>query len=146
MSKQRFLSSSDRPYRFNPVTRRPLCRWCGKDVLPPKSTFCSSGCVHEYKLRASSSYLRQQLFKRDKGVCSKCGLDTVKFMAELRRRPDYAEKRVELKISGARLTYWDGDHIVPVAEGGGLCDLTNMTTLCLPCHKAKRRPRTETSR
>lgn len=34
-----------------------------------------------------------------------------------------------------RNTWWDADHIVPVAEGGGECDLTNFRTLCLPCHK-----------
>jgi 5-methylcytosine-specific restriction endonuclease McrA len=31
---------------------------------------------------------------------------------------------------------WDADHIVPVAEGGGECDLANMRTLCLKCHRA----------
>jgi 5-methylcytosine-specific restriction endonuclease McrA len=30
---------------------------------------------------------------------------------------------------------WDADHIVPVVEGGGECDLANMRTLCLKCHK-----------
>src|SRR5579875_601178 len=35
-----------------------------------------------------------------------------------------------------RKTLWDADHIVPVAEGGGECDLSNMRTLCLKCHRA----------
>lgn len=30
---------------------------------------------------------------------------------------------------------WEADHIVPVIEGGGECDLTNLRTLCLPCHR-----------
>jgi len=30
---------------------------------------------------------------------------------------------------------WDADHIVPVVEGGGECDLANYRTLCHPCHK-----------
>ena len=34
-----------------------------------------------------------------------------------------------------RSTGWDADHIVPVAEGGGQCDLANIRTLCHPCHK-----------
>jgi 5-methylcytosine-specific restriction endonuclease McrA len=34
-----------------------------------------------------------------------------------------------------RSTGWDADHIVPVAEGGGECDLSNYRTLCHPCHK-----------
>jgi hypothetical protein len=34
-----------------------------------------------------------------------------------------------------RRTLWDADHIVPVAEGGGACDLSNIRTLCLICHR-----------
>ena len=34
-----------------------------------------------------------------------------------------------------RKSLWDADHIVPVAEGGGECDLSNMRTLCLKCHR-----------
>jgi 5-methylcytosine-specific restriction protein A len=34
-----------------------------------------------------------------------------------------------------RRSLWDADHILPVAEGGGECDLANIRTLCLICHK-----------
>lgn len=34
-----------------------------------------------------------------------------------------------------RTSGWDADHIVPVAEGGGECDLSNLRTACIPCHK-----------
>lgn len=37
--------------------------------------------------------------------------------------------------TSGRSTAWDADHIVPVAEGGGECDLSNYRTLCHPCHK-----------
>jgi 5-methylcytosine-specific restriction endonuclease McrA len=33
-----------------------------------------------------------------------------------------------------RKSLWDADHILPVAEGGGECDLDNIRTLCLRCH------------
>lgn len=32
---------------------------------------------------------------------------------------------------------WEADHIVPVIEGGGECDISNLRTLCLPCHRAE---------
>jgi 5-methylcytosine-specific restriction endonuclease McrA len=34
-----------------------------------------------------------------------------------------------------RRSLWDADHILPVAEGGGECDLQNIRTLCLKCHR-----------
>ncbi|MDE1177999.1 MAG: HNH endonuclease signature motif containing protein [Edaphobacter sp.] len=34
-----------------------------------------------------------------------------------------------------RRTLWEADHIVPVVEGGGECDLENIQTLCLRCHR-----------
>jgi len=30
---------------------------------------------------------------------------------------------------------WEADHILPVIEGGGECDLSNLRTLCLKCHR-----------
>jgi 5-methylcytosine-specific restriction enzyme A len=35
----------------------------------------------------------------------------------------------------SRKSLWDADHIVPVVEGGGECDLENIRTLCLRCHR-----------
>lgn len=37
--------------------------------------------------------------------------------------------------SVSRKSLWDADHILPVCEGGGECDLENIRTLCLACHK-----------
>jgi hypothetical protein len=34
-----------------------------------------------------------------------------------------------------RRSLWDADHVVPVIEGGGECDLSNIRTLCLLCHE-----------
>ena len=54
-----------------------LCRYCKTpDIRPPRRTFCSPECVHEYRLRTSSQYIRECLYKRDKGICSLCNMDT----------------------------------------------------------------------
>lgn len=142
VSTQRRLTSKDRPYRHNPVTKRPMCRWCGKDVPPPKLTFCGPACVHEYLLRADPRYLRQAVFERDRGVCSKCGLDTVKLERQLWELETPSERdalKERMGMPPHRSSFWDADHVVPVVEGGGLCDLSNMTTLCCPCHFAKKK-------
>jgi 5-methylcytosine-specific restriction endonuclease McrA len=39
----------------------------------------------------------------------------------------------------ARADFWEADHIVPVAEGGGESSLDNFQTLCTPCHAKKTR-------
>src|SRR5437764_4818243 len=49
---------------------RALCRWCSSEVQPPRRTFCSDDCVHQWRLRSSASYVREQVLKRDRGVCA----------------------------------------------------------------------------
>jgi 5-methylcytosine-specific restriction endonuclease McrA len=85
-------------------------------------------------LRPDPGYLREQVFLRDRGVCAQCGLDT-EAMRKDKRKLDYAARRQFEKDWGLRRHLWDADHIVPVAEGGGECDLANMRTLCLRCHR-----------
>src|SRR5882757_1469999 len=55
---------------------RGLCRWCTLEVPARRFTFCSDYCVHEWKLRSQPGYLREHIFKRDRGVCAHCAADT----------------------------------------------------------------------
>jgi 5-methylcytosine-specific restriction endonuclease McrA len=114
--------------------RRGPCRRCGIEVPKGRFTFCSDACVHEWKLRTDPAYLREQVFARDHGVCAMCGLDT-EAMRKDKRKLDFKARRQFEKDWGGRRYLWDADHIVPVAEGGGECDLGNMRTLCLKCHR-----------
>ena len=117
---------------------RGLCRWCSLEVPPRRYTFCSAYCVHEWKLRSQPAYLREQVLLRDKGRCSACGVDTLFELRSLRRmRGDRRAARMThwgLKAK-IRKSLWDADHTVPVVEGGGECDLNNIRTLCLRCHR-----------
>jgi len=114
--------------------KRGVCRWCGVEVPVGRFTFCGDACVHEWKLRTDPRYLRDQVFARDRGVCAICGINTVVLRGD-KRKLDFAARRRFEKDWGRRKHLWDADHIVPVAEGGGECDLSNMRTLCLKCHK-----------
>jgi 5-methylcytosine-specific restriction endonuclease McrA len=94
--------------------------------------------VHEWRLRTDPGYLREQVFRRDQGVCSVCRVNTVEAHLQLRRAR--GERRQERLAkwglrSVNRKSLWDADHILPVAEGGGECDLQNIRTLCLICHR-----------
>lgn len=117
-----------------------MCRQCLNPVPKGLRTFCGNACVHEWRLRTDPGYLRAMVYKRDKGVCAVCGRDTEKLKRELNalRSGSWIEwqaRKRELGIPSHRQTLWDADHIVPVIEGGGECDLSNMRTLCLWCHK-----------
>jgi 5-methylcytosine-specific restriction enzyme A len=117
---------------------RGLCRWCSLEVPLRRYTFCSDYCVHEWKLRSQPGYLREQIFKRDGGICAHCGIDTIREQLRLNRAR--GENRLALMRHWGlkkrlRKTLWDADHILPVKEGGGQCDLENIRTLCLRCHR-----------
>ena len=117
---------------------RGLCRWCSLEVLPGRFTFCSAYCVHEWKLRSQPGYLREQVLLRDRGVCAHCRIDTAFELRRLKR--SRGTRRAELTAhwglkTRVRQSLWDADHILPVAEGGGECDLDNVRTLCLRCHR-----------
>lgn len=118
----------------------PLCRWCDLEILARRRrTFCSDYCVHQWRLRTDPGYLRDQVFARDHGCCALCHIDTVAAYSALKRARGAARaaglRLYGLKTIATRRSLWDADHIVPVAEGGGQCDLDNLRTLCLLCHR-----------
>jgi 5-methylcytosine-specific restriction protein A len=117
-----------------------LCRWCELEILAKRRrTFCSDYCVHQWRLRTDPGYLRDQVFLRDKGVCALCDANTVTIYSALKRARGNARAAglslYGMKTITSRRSLWDADHIRPVAEGGGQCDLDNLRTLCLPCHR-----------
>ncbi len=115
---------------------RCLCRWCGLEVPRGRFTFCSEWCVEEWKLRTDPGHLRDRVFQRDRGICAGCGLDCVAQYCHLKRLRGAARLKAWADWGPqSRKSLWDADHIVPVAEGGGECDLSNMRTLCLKCHR-----------
>jgi 5-methylcytosine-specific restriction endonuclease McrA len=123
------------------VAEKAPCRWCKTPVAGRRRTFCSDACVHEWRLRSSSSYLRDCVFDRDRGICAICKGDMHKLRRRVMRMP-FAERMRELKalqqngvVHKGRKTWWEADHIVPVVEGGD-SNLENIRTLCIPCHRA----------
>lgn len=123
---------------------RPLCRWCKTEVKPPRRTFCSEECVHEWSMRTSPQYVRRKVYERDHAVCAICKLDVDKMEEQLRelRYDDFAgwrAKIIELEANGWKVGrpsgWWEADHIKAVVEGGGMHGLENYRTLCVPCHK-----------
>ena len=117
---------------------RALCRWCHLEVPARRFTFCSDWCVHEWRLRTDPGYLREQVLARDKGICAICRVDCRTAYFDLKRARGTHRQKLLLRWGLKRIsrkTLWDADHIVPVVEGGGECDLANIRSLCLICHR-----------
>jgi 5-methylcytosine-specific restriction endonuclease McrA len=93
--------------------------------------------------------MRAAVFERDHGVCALCQADTEALYAEYRKLiPRGTHSLTDGKSPAERFRlqhgvpigraigdWWDADHIVPVIEGGGECKLSNLRTLCIPCHR-----------
>lgn len=83
---------------------------------------------------------RHSVRKRDNGICAECRVDCLAIEVEIWRATP--ERLAELKAAGwrfeegwsSRYSQWEADHVVPLAEGGGM-GLDNLRTLCVPCHK-----------
>ncbi len=90
-------------------------------------------------MRSDPGYLREKVLERDRGICAGCGIDCLHAERQLKRLRGSARLKALLDWglrAGSRKSLWDADHIVPVVEGGGECDLENIRTLCLKCHRA----------
>lgn len=122
------------------IDGRPMCRWCGKPCKGRRESFCSTDCVREYMIRASSSFLRLAVLERDHGICARCRLDCRKLEAAMHALKDH-ERVVFLLAAGfkphdaRRRSLWDADHVKPVVMGGGAAGLDNLRTLCVKCHR-----------
>ena len=138
------------------------CRLCAASIAPPRRTFCSDECVHFHLLRTSGSHVRKAAAIRDGCVCALCGVDAGAAFTAARAAvrqavavgaPPPAEALEQSVRNGpfsghASLTtmtqrgrakvregsFWQVDHVRPVADGGGCCGLANLRTLCTPCH------------
>lgn len=117
-----------------------MCRWCKGAVSGRRRTFCSDACVHEWRLRSSTTYLRECVFERDRGVCALCGTDTHRLRRKIMRLP-FTERMREIRalqargaVHRGRKSWWEADHILPVVEGGD-SNLENIRTLCISCHR-----------
>lgn len=146
MSKFRTLADQYKKHGIPPIIRNAqgqiLCRYCSTIVKSPRRVFCSAECAYEYNIRIDTNFARQEVKKRDKGICQICKRDCIKLQRELQYLS--IEERIiiaeELGFPLFRVkskkckSLWDMDHATPVVLGGGSCGLDNLRTLCCVCH------------
>lgn len=115
-----------------------------------QTRFCSQTCAREYWMVSNNDYMRDQVFEAEHGICQLCKFDAHSFYRQIRDTKDL-QKRAEL-ITKSKFhslcaktkeqmvkkpvagQFWHADHIVPVWQGGGQCDIDNLRTLCVTCH------------
>ncbi|KAL3922926.1 MAG: hypothetical protein SGARI_006339 [Bacillariaceae sp.] len=116
------------------------CAYCGGNLSTAsrrkgvESTYCSRECAEQGRLKRggmySSSQLRSQLFALEGGVSERlnalCNAGW--------KLPKTAKSLERLLQDPKEGDFWQADHEVAVAEGGGGCNLDNLRTLCVPCH------------
>lgn len=83
------------------------CTWCDGPVTKPRVNWCSEACKNAARLYGGIT-INNAVRDRDGNRCVHCG------------EPGH-----------------EVNHIHPVALGGGLCDESNLETLCKACHDRK---------
>jgi len=137
------------------------CAYCGGNLssvsrLPGvSSTYCSRECADQGRIKRGGfgNQLRAQVFALEGGVCRICGVNghalftRVKALEPAERLNALCNANWKLPKSAKALErllqnpregdFWQADHILAVAEGGGSCGLENLRTLCVPCHSVE---------
>ncbi|KAK2166038.1 hypothetical protein LSH36_43g04079 [Paralvinella palmiformis] len=141
----------------------PLCIHCQKpyytDLVTKKTIeknmwqtrFCSQLCMDQYWMKGSRGYSMQQVYQTEHGICQLCDFDAQQLYdkiknttnlykrAKLIQESKYGTLKTAIKQKMAnnpvRGLFWQVDHIKPVIEGGGTCDIDNLRTLCVLCHR-----------
>lgn len=155
MSRRRINVNELYPYRKDADGKR-LCRVCGGAIPKGRRTSCSKACGDELSRAAYWDVMRRAVWKRDGGVCQRCGWDMATLQRALWRfiRPTWMESRETVKprvlhvieflrqITGHNRSLWyngikwECDHRVPLHEGGAHA-MENLRVLCRPCHVAE---------
>ena len=147
---------------FSLADGSPHCLYCVATHTPqPDSPFCSEQCAASFHCAASQGSARRQLFERDRGVCQQCRFDAhalflrvaalqspqARMQALLDSHYNTLGDRAKRMLNDPKEgDFWEADHVVAVAEGGGESDLQNYQTLCVPCHAKKSQAQKERSK
>ena len=141
-------SQSDTPSDQS-ASRRICCNCLKPSSCLLTSGTCSWKCHQELSSRVSGSAIRRQLFELEKGICTLCKRDMHAVFQRFKRLQPSDRVQELMRLHGFKVAtsnsailqnpveghFWQADHVLPVAEGGGECSLHNIRTLCTPCHQ-----------
>ena len=128
-----WMMKTDTGYVRQAVERRDkgVCAACGVNTLDQKAAYAA----YQQEQREAD---RQAAIKNGVWVTMNQTPEQRRTVYNLQQRRDHAWcAEIGVAKGDIHKSWWQADHILPVAEGGGECDLDNYQTLCLKCHKAK---------
>lgn len=124
---------------------------CGVEVRESKrhATKAKANCWETWAKVHDPGVVRRCVERRDKGVCAKCKRDTEAMKREITaavskklgtgRIYSWAQRSAGIPspegFPDIDRHWWEANHVLAVVEGGGLCGLEGMETLCIPCHR-----------
>lgn len=112
---------------------RGICAICGCDA---EKEFSDWRALRKETARLADRLIQQSRWNLECGGEMRFRDSAIPTWKETQKfREDLAKKYAPGNWTSGRSSGWDADHIVPVVEGGGECDLENFRTLCHPCHK-----------
>jgi DNA-directed RNA polymerase subunit RPC12/RpoP len=103
------------------------CRWCGSELPPRRSMWCSDRCGERFWNNHWWTLARRAAKKRDRYRCTRCGHKPVG-----RTHPQYRKFRKDDRLEVNHIVQARGRH----REVSCIHHLANLETLCLACHRA----------
>lgn len=133
---RRFLSRTDAT-RFprRDEHGRKLCKWCGNGAKSARHAYCSDECKADFQV-ITGWQVRENVYRRDQGVCALCQRDTRTLWNEVVSKmtpAEYAASPWKLWQG----TLWQADHITPIHKGEGHVAMAGLRTLCSECHASE---------
>ena len=124
------------------------CGGCGKPKSEWKRSTRWKCCSVECTTHMQQNYqyfgwpeLRMKAFKRDNFTCAMCKKKPEVIIDEHKElsdgRIEWAKRIVDHPTNYQYAEQLIGDHIIPIAMGGGEWDIDNVQTLCIECNKIK---------
>jgi 5-methylcytosine-specific restriction endonuclease McrA len=142
----------------NKIVKR--CLNCNKIIPERNSKYCSLECANQFFVKHNQRGIASYVFKRERGMCQKCGWQNPYFHMPRPKKPGYQESyqiyrqkmdqynqlydryinalnKWREKHKNCKRREFIADHIVPIALGGDEFDPKNVQLLCEVCNKKK---------
>lgn len=113
-----------------------ICQWCGIEVGElERQGWGGRGPCLPGKLTSAYWAPRGRQREQRSRLIAEVNLMVAELAEVVRSISGVADRQLRRAGFDTGISLWQADHVVPVSEGGGGCDLSGYRLLCVPCHK-----------